>query len=405
MKKFICFLLAAALLSGAAFADGGAAVRSSVGLHIIVEPNGADGGDAAILRFSFELRDGATGELLSTQGIELLSDANARRVYFDLSFPVREYEIGKVFLLYMTEGEGELEFDGNRGAFFALQTYSAPNSSATALEYCSDFYMKLYPTARKTARLRLDGEERRDLALYPYAEGILIAGEALSALGIGFSRADDGAGVLSRGEKSVALYADSAIAYTNEGATELTLAPKEIGGELYVPVADMAQLFGCAVDYGDDGRTLSLSLGYSSVSRSGDEVFINGRNLPSETNYLIWVSKSEYRVRVYKGENGSRHLISSFPCAIGAAGTPTCEGVFKYYQYQTRWEYASYYVGPVMRFNGGFAIHSTLLRYNGSDYDGRVGARLSHGCVRVRPENINWLANTIPLYTTVYVTA
>ena len=57
-----------------------------------------------------------------------------------------------------------------------------------------------------------------------------------------------------------------------------------------------------------------------------------------------------------------------------------------------------------MRFYKGYAIHSTLLRYDGSDYDGRVGKQISHGCVRVKPENINWMVSMIPLYTKIYIT-
>ncbi|MGN1097386.1 MAG: L,D-transpeptidase, partial [Clostridia bacterium] len=136
-----------------------------------------------------------------------------------------------------------------------------------------------------------------------------------------------------------------------------------------------------------------------------DEKLINSRGISSDTEYLVWVSKSEYTVRVYRGSEGNWKKINSFLCAIGAPSSPTCEGVYKYYQRQSRWEYPNYYCGPIMRFNGGFAIHSTLLRYNGTDYDGRVGARISHGCVRVRPENINWLAETVPLYSTIYITA
>ena len=166
-----------------------------------------------------------------------------------------------------------------------------------------------------------------------------------------------------------------------------------------------ASVFGCGIDYSDDGCTLSLSLGYASAGQNAAEKLMNGKGITSDTNYLIWVSKGEYTVRVFKGQRGGWHQINSFPCAIGAPATPTVEGVFKYYQYQSRWEYPTYYVGPIMRFYGGYAIHSTLLRYSGANADARVGVRISHGCVRVRPENIKWLTDTIPLQTTIYVTA
>ena len=33
-----------------------------------------------------------------------------------------------------------------------------------------------------------------------------------------------------------------------------------------------------------------------------------------------------------------------------------------------------------------------------------VGVNISHGCVRLHPSDINWIANTIPFYTRIYIT-
>ena len=109
-------------------------------------------------------------------------------------------------------------------------------------------------------------------------------------------------------------------------------------------------------------------------------------------------------MRVYQGSKGEWVLINSFPCAIGKPSTPTCTGEYRYYSRETAWRYSNYYCGPIMRFNGGYAIHSTLLRYDGTDYDGRVGVAISHGCVRLRPDKLDWLINTVPLYTKIYIT-
>lgn len=134
------------------------------------------------------------------------------------------------------------------------------------------------------------------------------------------------------------------------------------------------------------------------------EDVVNGNRIWSDTDYLIWVSKSNYMVSVFLKEAGSWHCIKYFKCSIGAPSTPTVTGQYRYYQYQTRWQYNGYYVGPIMRFYGGYAIHSTLVNNNGTDRDGRVGKMISHGCVRVRPENINWLTSYVPLGTKIYIT-
>ncbi len=136
----------------------------------------------------------------------------------------------------------------------------------------------------------------------------------------------------------------------------------------------------------------------------GAEKHVNEKQIWSDTPYLIWVSKKNFTVSVFLREDGEWNCIKYFGCSIGAPGTPTITGQFTYHQYQTKWDYGSYYVGPIMRFYGGYAIHSTLVNNNGTDRDGRIGKMISHGCVRVRPENINWLTYYVPLGTKIYIT-
>ena len=134
------------------------------------------------------------------------------------------------------------------------------------------------------------------------------------------------------------------------------------------------------------------------------EKHVNDLAVWSNTPYLIWVSKANYTVNVFYRDNGRWNLTSEFPCAIGASSSPTVTGQFIYHQYQPKWYYDGYYVGPVMRFYGGYALHSTLIYDSGKDKDPRVGKRISLGCVRLRPNDINWLAENIPLDTKIYIT-
>lgn len=134
------------------------------------------------------------------------------------------------------------------------------------------------------------------------------------------------------------------------------------------------------------------------------EKFVDDSNIQSETDYLIWVSKANYKVNVFLKNYNKWEYVKDIPCSIGAKNTPTVTGQFKYHQYQTRWQYDGYYVGPIMRFYRGYAIHSTLVNNNGTDRDARVGKMISHGCVRIRPNDIQWLVEYIPLGTTVYIT-
>ncbi|MBS7298139.1 MAG: L,D-transpeptidase [Eubacteriales bacterium] len=135
------------------------------------------------------------------------------------------------------------------------------------------------------------------------------------------------------------------------------------------------------------------------------EEFVNGSGIESKTDYFIWVSKKDYKVNVLIRNDGIWDYHTSFDCTIGKPSTPTITGVFEYFAYQDRWTYKNYYVGPIMRFAPkGYALHSTLIKYDGQPYDARLRQKLSLGCVRLAPENIKWLVDYIPLHTRVYIT-
>ncbi len=164
----------------------------------------------------------------------------------------------------------------------------------------------------------------------------------------------------------------------------------------------------------EDGRTGWLSIRDLNISKknytkttdisNGDkDLFVRTMGYTSQTDYLIWVHLERQKVNVFIKKDGQWCIEKVFPCASGANETPTVTGVFSYYARQNRWTYADYYVGPIMVFSGNYALHSVLMRYNGSVYDGTVGRPASHGCVRLRQEDMFWLQDYIPLHTTVVV--
>lgn len=419
MKKILSLALAVLML--AAFAPGVPAEGPQLSGVTVCLGTAADG-TVKPQDLVFNLLDADTGAVLDSKTVA------AQNAYLQLDFTVPAYEAGKKFYLHLAEGDATLEFDGQDGAFFLLETYSWPDSEGV-MTYVSTFYMTLRPAVQRVTYLSLAGTRRDDVPLFTYPEGILIPVAALEAVGINVVKALDGSIMLTSGSKSMVLRIDRLYAYTNDRAFNLSLAPRTIDGVDYVPVGDVAVAFDCPVKYSDDGATLRLSIGTSAgVSEtkaaagasdgaaadtgSGQTAVTADADadsrvasVASDTDYLIWISKSEYMVRVYMGSQGNWHLLKSFQCAIGKSSTPTVTGTFKYYASQDRWSYANYWCGPIMRFrSGGYAIHSTLRRYDGSDYDGRVGVAISHGCVRVRPENIEWMFNTVPLNSTVYIT-
>lgn len=212
--------------------------------------------------------------------------------------------------------------------------------------------------------------------------------------------------LLKYDDKTALVFENSRFAYVNGEKTELDGVSYLIGGVLYTPASAFASVFdiSCEEKAPNPDTDFYISSPLTKAQLAYEKT-VNSRGVTSRTDYLIWVSKANYSVRLFKKSPSGWRFSAEFPCAIGAPGTPTCEGLYRYYERVAGWYYQTYYVGPVMRFNGGYAIHSTLINYDGTPHDDRVGVKLSHGCVRLHPKDIQYLCDTVPLYTAVYVTA
>lgn len=199
-------------------------------------------------------------------------------------------------------------------------------------------------------------------------------------------------------------FVDSNYAFINNIRCENNIYTKSINGVIYVPLKLITDCMGIRIQEFDYYGIHYIDLKNPVFFDTEAETLINQRYISSRTDHLIWVSKKDFTVSVFQGSQNNWNLIEQFPCTIGKPSTPTITGEFEYYSKESRWSYAKYYVAPIMRFRGGYALHSTLINYDGTDYDARVGEKLSLGCVRLQPTDINWLADNIPLYTKVYIT-
>lgn len=187
------------------------------------------------------------------------------------------------------------------------------------------------------------------------------------------------------------------------------VATQYIDGGVYVPLRLLCETFGSSIEVYDHYYYMDILITPSKdaiwfAKKNDKETYVNNQKLTSQTNYMVWVSKATYSVNVFEKKDGFWKLVNTFPCAIGTDKTPTCVGTYRYYERVERWTYPNYFVGPIMRFNGGYAIHTTLRNYDGTDYNPTVGKKLSLGCVRVQPDKMDWLINTIPMYSTIHVT-
>lgn len=144
---------------------------------------------------------------------------------------------------------------------------------------------------------------------------------------------------------------------------------------------------------------------YEDFSNEDKEIFVNAKGYDSTTDYLIWVNVQRQKVNVFEGSAGNWHLLRTSTCSSGTNITPTPAGIMTYCAYSNGWFHDTYYVKPVMYINSerGIALHSILFNPNGTVQDGTQGTPASHGCVRMPAEEIRWLADYIPIGTTVVV--
>lgn len=132
--------------------------------------------------------------------------------------------------------------------------------------------------------------------------------------------------------------------------------------------------------------------------------FANRNNILSQTDFFIWVHKSSFTVNIFQKANNSWLLIKEFPCSIGASATPTIEGIFQTSgkeSYFVEEDIRCYYATRIFE---GYMFHTILYNKNGIGiYDDRIGMQISHGCIRLEPDDAKYIYENIPLQTTVYI--
>lgn len=354
----------------------------------------------------FALYDGAA--LLDE--CEYYVNADTRR--FSVTFDVPQYNVGKQFSIVCTEGaEGMRYYDDfyGVGALVAAPTYAYTDETGADV-VVTNTAMNLITVKEKKINIYVDGNMLSLKSPPRLVKGTIMVpvremSEALGVFDVTYNSEYNSVRVAVKDKETL-----FNIGYpwtTVNGVNRVDSVPTMyIGSSVYVPLATLADGVASTMEQWEHEKYYDVLLSRSKhVINYIDKVnYINSQKLTSKTDYLIWVSKANYEVNVFKNIGGVWNFVNSYKCAIGASSTPTCVGTYRYYEKIARWTYPDFYVGPVMRFNGGYAIHSTLLKYDGTDYNRTVGKKLSHGCVRVQPPDMEWLVNNIPMYTTVHVT-
>ena len=351
-------------------------------------------GDASYI---FSLYDVNTMKRLATSNVVVTPGDRSFNVFFD----VPEYDIGTKFLMKLVSDNGELQFNGVAGKEFVLETYLYTDSYGKAA-YQTEFFGIFYSGYIRKGRIKIN-DTVESVGSFVYGNEVYVAEDFFSKLGIEVNYGEDKWHLKkSYAGLSMDFFKNSTYAWKNGSGYNLKYPVTVIGGKGYFPIKDVLSHFKEPYEISEDYEKITVKL------RGGDsekEKFVNESGVDSKTSYLIWISKADHTVNVFTGSKGNWRLYKSYPCALGAPRTPTIEGQFEYIERLNRWTYANYYCGPVMRFYNGYALHSTLIRYDGTAYDDRVGVDISLGCIRLHPADINELVSIIPFKTRIYITA
>lgn len=323
---------------------------------------------------------------------------------FNVKFSVPEYNIGEKFIIKLFSDNAELIYNGLSGKEAILETY-VTSDEAGNIVYQTSFYGEIRPYDEKIVKIKVENNTiNTDYRVF--GNEIYVSEDFIKELNVSVTRNKDSWTLKSQTENFyMNFYKDNIYATRNSEGYNLNYPVYEENGKAFLPLYDIAVYFACSYsESGESERIISMKKSYYSKDTT-KEKFVNSSGVSSRTNYLIWISKSTYTVNVFTGSKGNWHLYKSYPCALGAPRTPTIEGQFEYIERLNRWSYANYYCGPVMRFHNGYALHSTLIRYNGTPYDDRVGVNISLGCIRLHPADIQELVSFTPFKTRIYITA
>lgn len=324
------------------------------------------------------------------------------------TFDVPTYAIGTHFKVRAIDGLDSIIYYEDKyhtGTDITLPTYKYIDANGNEAD-STDIAVTINPLYDKTINLYYDAISTPTSGARVIDGTAMVPARALAEF-VGFEvRYDEeyNVEVISLAGKDMYFNIDTA--YTTVFGTDLFAPHKTvmIDGTVYIALRTFADAIGSELEVKDYGTHMDINMSESAfVSEYFNQLPVNQWGISSRTNYMVWVSLSEYKVRLYQGRQHHWKPILEAPCAIGAPWTPTVTGSYEY-NYKARWDYGTYYVGPCLVFYRGYALHSVLLNYNGTEYDGRVGVQISHGCIRLKKKDIDFIANTIPVGTRIYIT-
>lgn len=178
------------------------------------------------------------------------------------------------------------------------------------------------------------------------------------------------------------------------------------GNEDYDRAVDAIQIVLAEREKGDvkipniNGVVSKTSAYYKDASKIKAYMIKKAQKYTSKTKYLVLIDSQYCFLGVFKGKKNHWSLIRFYLCAPGIYKTywnrdhelgVKSKGFYSY-NCQVYW---------ATRLKKELWIHSiTYKGHNGKKVlDGRLGARISHGCIRLATENAKWIYDNVPSYS------
>ena len=140
-----------------------------------------------------------------------------------------------------------------------------------------------------------------------------------------------------------------------------------------------------------------------------DKMTIRAQYYSSDTSNLMILDRSVCKVYLFTGSTGDWKLSNIWSCSPGYRTTPTPSGTFVTQDHGYYFDSESARCFWWTQFYGSYCLHSTLYHQNGlspstaSVMNATLGARISHGCVRLSTSTAKWVHDNIKYGTRLIV--
>ena len=142
--------------------------------------------------------------------------------------------------------------------------------------------------------------------------------------------------------------------------------------------------------YISNGRLMPVS--------TNSNIYARAQSAHSDTDWLIVTDTQSCRVAVFYGGDGHWTAVKYLACSPGKSSTPTVTGNFKVTGRGKSFGTDTYTCWYYTQFYGDYLFHSVIYNHGSmtSIQDGRLGMKLSHGCVRLDINEAKWIYDHIP---------